>query len=152
HGSDSCWPALMTQVSLLGPLTPPPDPLPEAERGKPTGSRLSDAPATPLPASGRGWGGVLIHLLTLALSVSLISGCGRAMAPEARAVAGSPPAPSSPVTAVPRFVDQAGPAGLRFVHNNGHHGPFYYPEMIGGGCAMLDVDGDGWLDLFLVNG
>jgi hypothetical protein len=54
--------------------------------------------------------------------------------------------------AVPQFVDQARQAGLRFVHDNGHHGPFYYPEMIGGGCGLVDVDGDGWLDLFLVNG
>jgi hypothetical protein len=53
---------------------------------------------------------------------------------------------------VPQFVDRAQAAGIRFVHDNGHHGPFYYPEMIAGGCALLDVDGDGWLDLFLTQG
>jgi hypothetical protein len=53
---------------------------------------------------------------------------------------------------VPQFTDRARKAGLRSVHDNGHRRAFYYPEMIGGGCALIDVDGDGWLDIFLTQG
>jgi hypothetical protein len=87
----------------------------------------------------------------LVLLVALVSGCGRGKPPTAHPSTASQSV-AAPTAAVPQFVDQARVAGLRFVHDNGHHGPFYYPEMIGGGCALLDVAGDGWLDVFLVNG
>src|SRR6266511_2388092 len=40
-----------------------------------------------------------------------------------------------------QFVDIAASAGVRF----------YLPETAGSGCAIFDYDGDGRLDLFLVN-
>jgi hypothetical protein len=58
---------------------------------------------------------------------------------------------SAPPAAV-AFSDRAREAGIRFIHDNGHRGPYYYPEMIGGGCGLIDADGDGWLDLFLPQG
>src|SRR2546425_182920 len=105
------------------------------------------ATAPPLrlsPAPHRSW--ICLHLALLALA-----GCGRARARLPSAATGSGGVTGIAAT-VPQFVDRAREAGLRFVHDNGHHGPYYYPEMIGGGCGLLDVDGDGWLDLFLAQG
>jgi hypothetical protein len=50
------------------------------------------------------------------------------------------------------FVDVTGPAGIRFQHNNGAFGPKYLPETLGPGCAFLDYDNDGWLDILICNG
>ncbi len=55
-------------------------------------------------------------------------------------------------TAAPiRFVDVTRAAGLHFQHVNGASGRYYYPELFGSGCVFFDYDGDGWLDIFLVN-
>ena len=44
------------------------------------------------------------------------------------------------------FTDDAEAAGLRFVYDNAET-PFHQlPEPFGGGLAILDYDGDGWLD------
>jgi hypothetical protein len=43
-------------------------------------------------------------------------------------------------------------AGIDFRHNSGGYGAKYLPETMGPGCAFLDYDGDGWLDILLVNG
>ncbi|HEY7058193.1 MAG TPA: CRTAC1 family protein [Vicinamibacterales bacterium] len=61
-------------------------------------------------------------------------------------LAAAPPA-ASPVT----FVDVTQAAGLRFHHNTGAFGKKYLPETVGSGCAFVDVDNDGWQDIFLVN-
>ena len=50
------------------------------------------------------------------------------------------------------FTDVTRPAGLTFVHHNGAAGDKWYPELFGGGVAVLDIDGDRWPDLLFVNG
>ena len=55
----------------------------------------------------------------------------------------------SPSTA-PIFVERAAEAGLDFVHRNGATGDYDYPELLVGGGALLDVDEDGLLDVYLV--
>jgi hypothetical protein len=50
------------------------------------------------------------------------------------------------------FVDVAAASGLDFVHFNGMSGELYYPEMVGGGAALVDYDDDGDLDVYLVQG
>ena len=53
---------------------------------------------------------------------------------------------------VPRFVDDAESAGLRFVHDNGQSPLKRLPETMSGGVGLLDYDGDGWLDVYAVQG
>lgn len=50
------------------------------------------------------------------------------------------------------FADVTAAAGLRFRHNTGAFGAKYLPETMGPGCAFLDYDQDGWLDILLING
>jgi len=61
-------------------------------------------------------------------------------------LAGAPAAPGF------RLTDVTAPAGIDFRHNSGAFGAKYLPETMGPGCAFLDYDGDGWLDILLVNG
>jgi enediyne biosynthesis protein E4 len=51
-----------------------------------------------------------------------------------------------------RLVDVTAAAGVSFQHNNGAYGAKHLPETMGPGCAFLDYDGDGWLDILIVNG
>lgn len=50
-----------------------------------------------------------------------------------------------------KFTDVTASAGIKFVHNAGKTGKKYLPETLGAGAAFIDVDGDGWSDIFLVN-
>jgi hypothetical protein len=70
-----------------------------------------------------------------------------AVAAQPAAKKASPPGKSGGV----RFADVTAAAGIRFVHNSGRAGKKLLPETLGSGGAFLDFDGDGWLDLFLVN-
>lgn len=51
-----------------------------------------------------------------------------------------------------QFADVTRAAGLDYRHNTGGFGAKYLPETMGPGCAFLDYDNDGWLDILLVNG
>jgi hypothetical protein len=76
---------------------------------------------------------------------------GPGSGPSATGATTSPaPAPAPP--AVPRFADQAAALGIRFVREHGGTGRYYYPEFAGAGGALFDYDGDGWLDIYLVQG
>src|SRR6266404_9337563 len=51
------------------------------------------------------------------------------------------------------FMDITKPAGLdRFLHCSGSPEKTTILETIGSGVALLDYDGDGWLDIYLLNG
>jgi enediyne biosynthesis protein E4 len=51
-----------------------------------------------------------------------------------------------------KLADVTASAGIDFKHNNGAFGGKLLPETLGPGCAFLDYDGDGWLDILLLNG
>jgi enediyne biosynthesis protein E4 len=42
-------------------------------------------------------------------------------------------------------------SGISWIHENGGSGEMYLPETVGSGCAFLDYDNDGWMDLYFVN-
>jgi enediyne biosynthesis protein E4 len=50
------------------------------------------------------------------------------------------------------FTDITARAGITFNHDNGAVGNKWYPELFGGGVAVLDLDSDTWPDLLFVNG
>ena len=72
--------------------------------------------------------------------------------PKATARPVPPPDTTDPSCNPIQLVDITQAAGLDFEHYNGFSGEYYYVETFGSGAAFLDVDGDGWLDLYLVNG
>ena len=52
----------------------------------------------------------------------------------------------------PLFVQvPAEKSGISFRHNNGRSPEYYLPETTGAGCAFLDYDNDGWMDIYLIN-
>ena len=53
---------------------------------------------------------------------------------------------------VPAFTDDAERRGLAFIFDNGRTDLRQLPETMSGGVALLDFDGDGWLDIYAVGG
>ena len=58
----------------------------------------------------------------------------------------SAPQPLYPFTEVPSAA-----SGITWKHTAGHSAQKYLPETTGAGCAFLDYDNDGWMDIYLVN-
>src|ERR1041384_7142973 len=42
-------------------------------------------------------------------------------------------------------------SGITWIHDNAHSPERFLPETVGAGCAFLDYDNDGWMDIYLVN-
>jgi hypothetical protein len=77
------------------------------------------------------------------LLIALCSGCNRTVRPAS--VPGSVPA-----TPYPRYRNVAPEAGIRFRWGNAGRSPLSNLETFGCGCAFLDANQDGWLDILLV--
>ncbi|MDA8959689.1 CRTAC1 family protein [bacterium] len=66
------------------------------------------------------------------------------------ACSGDSPSPEEARVGPAWFVDEARERGVDFMHRSGHEDRFLFPELMGGGVALFDKEGDGDLDLFLV--
>lgn len=78
---------------------------------------------------------------TLLIAFAALAGC-------------SPRTDNTPAAAPPapiRFEDVTAASGVRFTHHTGAVGNKWMPETMGSGCALVDVDNDGKLDVFLVD-
>ena len=71
-------------------------------------------------------------------------GASLVVAPHARGIAAN----ANPVT----FIDVARSSGITFQHDNAASPEKFLIETMGSGCAWLDYDQNGLLDLYLVNG
>ncbi len=105
-------------------------------RGEPAGTpripgRLRRLAATPGPRAG----------LAAVLALLLLP------APPAVFASQATPAP-----AAPRFAERAAALGLEFSHRHFGTGEKYMPENMAPGVAIFDYDGDGRLDVYLVQG
>ena len=55
-------------------------------------------------------------------------------------------------SAEPLFAEvPASSSGIAWTHDNAMSPQHYLPEALGPGCAFLDYDNDGWMDVYLVN-
>ena len=52
----------------------------------------------------------------------------------------------------PWFEDRTEGSGIDFLHTSGKQKRFWYPEILASGVLLLDYDGDGLLDVYLVQG
>jgi hypothetical protein len=66
---------------------------------------------------------------------------------------GEIPAFGVAASASPSAFEEVPPAssGITWVHTAGKSAEKYLPETSGAGCAFLDFDNDGWMDIYLVN-
>jgi hypothetical protein len=60
-----------------------------------------------------------------------------------------PAAPEEPA-GPPWFRDVTDEVGLEFVHDAGPLGAYFMPQIMGSGAALFDFDGDGLLDIYLL--
>jgi enediyne biosynthesis protein E4 len=77
---------------------------------------------------------------------------GSALEPFLSRADAFPAARAATVVAQPLFVEvPASTSGLVWSHTAGISPEMYLPETVGAGCAFLDFDNDGWMDIYLVN-
>ncbi len=82
-----------------------------------------------------------------AILLALAAGCGRVEQGRDGV------APPTETAAAPRwFVEVAAERGIDAVNDPGPVGSFFMPQSMGNGAALFDAEGDGRLDLFLLQG
>ena len=90
-----------------------------------------------------------LRRLSPLLAAGLLAGCGGSHSAAPQATAPVKATTASGAT----YANAAARSGLAaFTHGDGGSGRHYFPEQLGGGVALFDYDGDGWLDVFFTNG
>jgi hypothetical protein len=103
------------------------------------------------------------QLTTCAVAIVALAGLGYALldfgcrgkdrSPAGAASASRPSAEILPADGLHfHFTDVTQAAGIEFIHEAGAAGQKWYPETIGAGGGFFDYDGDGRLDILLING
>ena len=110
--------------------------------------RLGPPHPDPRLPAGKALAAYLAATAGLPMSEPSSSGGGPGSAPVSTRM----PPNAATVMSAPEFRDDAASAGLRFVFDNGQSPLRQLPETTSGGVALLDYDGDGWLDLYVVQG
>ena len=83
-----------------------------------------------------------LHAVCFVIVGLLLTACGSdERSPEVTGLEPVAPAP---------FVEVAPTRGLIFTQHSGHQDQYFSPEIIAGGVALLDMDNDGDLDVYLV--
>jgi hypothetical protein len=62
----------------------------------------------------------------------------------------APPAPDDQPAGSSWFVDVTDEVGVHFTHDPGPVGRYWMPQIMGSGVALFDFDGDGLLDIYLL--
>ena len=88
---------------------------------------------------------------TLIAALCLLTVCGARAFGQAAAT--TPQAAATAQAAAPVVFNEvtAKESGISWVHSNAMSPQRYLPETVGAGCAFLDYDNDGWLDIYFVN-
>ncbi len=89
-------------------------------------------------------------LVLLFLAFCSILGCPYRPRIPAMVDSSSRPAAGALSAGPSLFVDVAQRAGVHFEETTGGTGKFYFIESTPGGCAFFDYDGDGYLDILLI--
>jgi hypothetical protein len=98
------------------------------------------------PAAGRRW-------LRVGAAALVLAAVGGVLWLAGRVRTGPGPAPDGEAARGPAwFEDLTAKAGLDFVHDPGPTGSYFLPQVMGSGAALFDFDGDGRLDVLLLQG
>ncbi len=89
--------------------------------------------------------------VVVAVTVAVVASIYLAVRPRDESPDRSATPPAGP-TSGPPFTDVTAAAGIDFTHESGARGEKLNPETFGPGAGWFDHDGDGLLDLLLVNG
>jgi hypothetical protein len=89
----------------------------------------------------------LVTSVLLLGGVLVISGLFGGCRPTSEAL---PETPDPESLRAPWFADVTDEVGLDFIHDAGPLGSFFMPQALGSGVALFDFDGDGLLDIYLL--
>ena len=99
---------------------------------------MGDGPSTLQTRRRAVWGAVFVGVIALAAGLTLWLWLNREPLP--------PPTAKGPAW----FEDVTESVGLKFVHDAGPTGAYFLPQIMGSGAALFDCDGDGRLDILLL--